>query len=183
VKLRGSTLFCVILTLNVAKGKNLGPVSRSTHATLRLRSGQAHSTLLRQAQDRAQGKLVEGIARPEICVAGILLNFGLLTGVSGSASAERRFQPQKGYNPSPGSFTHFFYFARLPNVWPGYRAFSQFRRKTTVLSLRLRSGQAPRRLLTARQRRAWKLVRGCPDSPAPPSLATEPAPQYWFWGQ
>jgi len=83
--------------------------------------------------DYAQGKLVEGIARPEICVAGILLNFGSLTGVSGSASAERRLQPQKGYNPSPGSFTHFFYFCPATEFWPGYRAFSQLRRKTTVL--------------------------------------------------
>jgi hypothetical protein len=45
-----------------------------------------------------------------------LFNFGSLTGVSGSASAERKFQPQKGYNPGPGSFTHSSIFARLPNL-------------------------------------------------------------------
>jgi hypothetical protein len=45
-----------------------------------------------------------------------LFNFVSLTGVSGSASAERRFQPQKGYNPSPGSFTHSSIFPQAPGI-------------------------------------------------------------------
>jgi hypothetical protein len=62
-----------------------------------------------------------------------LFNFGSLTGVSGSASAERRFQPQKGYNPSPGSFTHPSVFARLPNFGLDTGAFSQFRRNELLV--------------------------------------------------
>jgi hypothetical protein len=62
-----------------------------------------------------------------------LFNFGSLTGVSGSASAERRFQPQKGYNPSPGSFTHSSIFARLPNFPLDTEAFSQFRRNELLV--------------------------------------------------
>ena len=52
-----------------------------------------------------------------------LFNFGSLTGVFGSASAERKFQPQKGYNPSPGSFTHSSIFAPTTEFSHGYRGF------------------------------------------------------------
>ena len=75
----------------------------------------------------AQGRPAEGYSTARNLCRMNLFDFGSLTGVSGSASAERRLQPQKGYNPSPGSFTHFFYFCPATEFRPGYRAFSQFR--------------------------------------------------------
>ena len=137
-----------------------------------------------------------GIARPEFYVAGILLNFGSLTGVSGSASAERRFQPQKGYSPSPGCLHISSIFARLPNFGLDTELLVSFGGMNVrclkhqinlikYLSSSPTSGGNgasshgcglgwPLRTTAADR---WKIVRGSPDSPGVSVwLSTEPAP-------
>jgi hypothetical protein len=56
---------------------------------------------------------------------------------------------------------------------PGYRIFPWIPRLLVSFG-----GRQLRCHIAATDR--WKIVRGCPDSPAFPYLSTEPAPQYGF---